>query len=179
MMYMIRGDYRGAGRVGFDRGGGVVATAGADGKPTASRPTTVQTPTSPPAPTPTPPPTHNNANNPQQRHAEVPRLTPAHYEAMALFNELAASDALRLDHMLQPGEIQLLSNHTQLHTRAAFEDYDDVDLRRHLLRLWLAPEGERPLPDSYREIYGGEVAPGRRGGIRVEGTVEHISLEAA
>ena len=180
MMYMIRGDYRGAGRVGFDRGGGCCGYCGsgrqANGISTHNRANTHK----PSCPNPhTPPPTHNNANNPQQRHAEVPRLTPAHYEAMALFNELAASDALRLDHMLQPGEIQLLSNHTQLHTRAAFEDYDDVDLRRHLLRLWLAPEGERPLPDSYREIYGGEVAPGRRGGIRVEGTVEHISLEAA
>ena len=181
-----------------------------------------------------------------QRHAEVPRLTPAHYEAMALFNQLAASDELRLDMMLQPGEIQVLSNHTALHTRSAFEDWDDVDQRRHLLRLWLAPANDRPLPDSYKEIYGGGievrrglgsarvrvsvvclpfllqaapsargVAPsaavvcacqlrgppsrhpwltrrsvppvppnhaptqiGNRGGIHVEGTVEHISLEA-
>jgi hypothetical protein len=36
--------------------------------------------------------------------------------------------------MLQPGEIQLLNNHTQLHARSEFIDYDDVDLRRHLLR---------------------------------------------
>lgn len=113
-----------------------------------------------------------------QRHAEVPRLTKAHYEAMELFNQLAASDELRLDHLLQPGEIQLLSNHTQLHTRAAFEDWDDVDQRRHLLRLWLAPEDDRPLPDSYSEIYGGSVEVGNRGGILVAGTVEHISLEA-
>lgn len=53
---------------------------------------------------------------------------------MELFNQLAASDELRMDHLLQPGEIQVLSNHTQLHTRAAFEDWDDVDQRRHLLR---------------------------------------------
>jgi alpha-ketoglutarate-dependent taurine dioxygenase len=51
-----------------------------------------------------------------------------------LFNKLAASDELRLDYMLQPGEIQLLNNHTQLHARSEFVDYDDVDLRRHLLR---------------------------------------------
>ncbi|KIZ05655.1 hypothetical protein MNEG_2302 [Monoraphidium neglectum] len=113
-----------------------------------------------------------------QRHAEVPRLTKAHYEAMELFNQLARSDELRQDHMLQPGEIELLSNHTQLHTRAAFEDYDDVDQRRHLLRLWLAPAVDRPLPESYKEIYGGSVEVGNRGGIHVEGTEEHISLEA-
>jgi Taurine catabolism dioxygenase TauD, TfdA family len=42
-----------------------------------------------------------------------------------------------MDYLLQPGEIQLLSNHTCLHTRSAFVDYDDVDQRRHLLR-WVA-----------------------------------------
>ena len=42
---------------------------------------------------------------------------------MALFNEIASSDALRMDSMLQPGDIQLLNNHTQLHTRAEFEDF--------------------------------------------------------
>jgi len=58
-----------------------------------------------------------------QRHADVPRLTQQHYEAMALFNEIACSDALRMDYMLQPGDVQLLNNHTQLHTRAKFEDF--------------------------------------------------------
>jgi hypothetical protein len=82
---------------------------------------------------------------------------------MELFNQLARSDELRQDHMLQPGEIELLSNHTQLHTRAAFEDYDDVDQRRHLLRLWLAPAVDRPLPESYKEIYGGSVEVRARG----------------
>ena len=42
---------------------------------------------------------------------------------MALFNEIASSDALRMDSTLQPGDIQLLNNHTQLHTRAEFEDF--------------------------------------------------------
>ncbi len=46
-----------------------------------------------------------------QRHSEVPRLTPAHYEAMDLFTSLASSDELRLDGVLQPGDIQILSNH--------------------------------------------------------------------
>lgn len=58
-----------------------------------------------------------------QRHPDVPRLTQQHHEAMALFNEIASSDALRMDAMLQPGDIQLLNNHTQLHTRAEFEDF--------------------------------------------------------
>lgn len=46
-----------------------------------------------------------------QRHPEVPKFTPAHYEAMEMFTALASSDELRLDGVLQPGDIQLLSNH--------------------------------------------------------------------
>jgi hypothetical protein len=59
-----------------------------------------------------------------QRHAEVPRLTAAQKEALRLYNALALSDRLRLDLLLKPGDIQLLSNHTQLHTRSAFDDYE-------------------------------------------------------
>ena len=35
----------------------------------------------------------------------------------------AQSDALRLDFVLQPGDIQLLSNFVMLHTRTQYEDY--------------------------------------------------------
>lgn len=58
-----------------------------------------------------------------QRHAEVPRMTEKQYEALRLYNALALSDKLRLDLMLQEGDIQLLSNHTQIHTRSAFVDH--------------------------------------------------------
>ncbi len=57
-----------------------------------------------------------------QRFAEVPRLTKAQFEAMDLFNELAGSEELKITYMLQPGDIQLLSNHTVLHHRGAFRD---------------------------------------------------------
>jgi hypothetical protein len=44
--------------------------------------------------------------------------------------------------------------------------------------LWLAPAVDRPLPEEYLDIYGGSVEIGARGGIKVEGTQEHISLVA-
>lgn len=60
-------------------------------------------------------------------------------EALRLYNALALSDRLRLDIMLQPGDIQLLSNHTQLHTRSAFVDHPVTDLLTnttfHLLQM--------------------------------------------
>ena len=78
-----------------------------------------------------------------QRHADVPRLTQQHYEAMALFNEIASSDTLRMDYMLQPGDVQLLNNHTQLHTRAKFEDFPVSawhcwQPKCDLLRVWIS-----------------------------------------
>lgn len=50
--------------------------------------------------------------------------------------------------------------------------------RRHLLRLWIAPPVERPLPDAYLEIYGGSVDVGNRGGIKVAGYKPTVPLEA-
>jgi len=38
-------------------------------------------------------------------------------------------------------DIQLLHNHTILHARSAYEDWPEVERKRHLLRLWLSPAG--------------------------------------
>lgn len=54
----------------------------------------------------------------------------------------------------------------------------DDKLKRHLLRLWIAPEDDRPLPDKYKEILGGSVEQGHRGGIIVKGTDLKITAEA-
>ena len=59
-----------------------------------------------------------------QRHPEVPRLTEKQKEALSYFNALARSDDLRMDWTLQPGDIQLLYNHTMLHNRTAFTDHE-------------------------------------------------------
>ena len=50
-------------------------------------------------------------------------MTEKQFEALRLYNALALSDKLRLDLMLQPGDLQLLSNHTQVHTRSAYVDH--------------------------------------------------------
>lgn len=113
-----------------------------------------------------------------QRHADVPRLTPAHHEAMALFNELASSPELAYRAQLQQGDVQLLSNHIALHYRAAFVDDLASGKQRHLLRLWLSPAEGQPLPEAYSEIMGGSTAPGKRGGIFIQGAEPHIPLEA-
>jgi hypothetical protein len=111
-----------------------------------------------------------------RRFPGVAPLTPSHVEALNLFDKLANDPQLNLMMELQPGDIQLVHNHTILHDRTAFEDYPEPERKRHLLRLWLAPSGARPLPEVYAERFG-SITPGRRGGIVVPGSKPTIPFE--
>jgi hypothetical protein len=113
-----------------------------------------------------------------QRFPEARRLEPEDIAALDLFDELANDPDLRLDMQLRPGDMQFVHNHTILHDRTAFEDWPEPERRRHLLRLWLAAPGARPLPPIYAERYG-SVTVGDRGGIICPGTRLHAPLEPA
>lgn len=85
-----------------------------------------------------------------QRFPEVPRLTDQQLEAMDLIDELVASDRFRLDMDFRPGDIQFLNNHLVLHSRTGFEDFDEPERKRHLLRLWLRTPGYAEIPDFFK-----------------------------
>ena len=72
------------------------------------------------------------------RHSDVPPLTPLEQDLLDTYEAIASEPGIYLEMDLQPGDIQLLSNHTNLHARTEYEDYDDPGQRRHLLRLWLS-----------------------------------------
>jgi hypothetical protein len=110
-----------------------------------------------------------------QRFPEARRLTDADFEALDMLADLAGDPELRLDMNFMPGDIQFLHNHTILHARSEYEDWPEVERKRHLLRLWLAPPDARPLPPVFAECYGG-VTIGDRGGIICEGTHLHAPL---
>ncbi|HKP82632.1 MAG TPA: TauD/TfdA family dioxygenase, partial [Pyrinomonadaceae bacterium] len=111
-----------------------------------------------------------------RRFPGVAPLTPSHIEALNLFDELANDPRLNLMMELQPGDIQLVHNHTILHDRTAFEDYPEPERKRHLLRLWLAPRTARPLPEVYAERFG-STTPGDRGGVVVPGSKPTIPFD--
>lgn len=69
-------------------------------------------------------------------------------EALDCFNELALRPDLRLDVMLEPGDLSIINNYTVLHTRSAFFDGDIESEKRLLLRLWLSTDFQRPVVDS-------------------------------
>jgi hypothetical protein len=111
-----------------------------------------------------------------QRFPEVPRLAPHDIEALEMFDDLANDKELRLDMELRPGDMQFLHNHTCLHDRTAFVDWPEPERKRHLLRLWLAAPGARPLPPVYNARYGSTTI-GDRGGIICEQTRLHSPLD--
>jgi hypothetical protein len=111
-----------------------------------------------------------------RRFPGVAPLTPIQIEALDLFDELANDPKLTLMMELQPGDIQLVHNHTILHDRTAFEDYPEPERKRHLLRLWLAPPTARPLPEVYAERFG-SITPGDRGGVVVRGSKPTIPFQ--
>ena len=111
-----------------------------------------------------------------QRFPEARRLTAEDHAALDRFDDLANDQTLRLDIIFRPGDIQFVHNHTILHDRTGFVDWPEPERKRHLLRLWLAAPGARPLPPVYAERYG-SVEIGDRGGIICPGTALHAPLE--
>jgi hypothetical protein len=111
-----------------------------------------------------------------RRFPGVAPLTPTQVAALDLLDELANDSSLNLMMELQPGDIQLVHNHTLLHDRTAFEDFPEPERRRHLLRVWIAPPEARPLPEVFAERFG-SVTPGDRGGVSVEGSTPTISFD--
>jgi hypothetical protein len=112
-----------------------------------------------------------------RRFADVPPLSPIQIEALDLFDSLANDPSLHLFMEFQPGDIQIVHNHTILHDRTAFDDWPDAERKRHLLRLWLAPTNAHPLPSVYAERFG-SVVPGDRGGVVVRGMTRTAPLDA-
>ncbi|OGA22404.1 MAG: hypothetical protein A3I02_06675 [Betaproteobacteria bacterium RIFCSPLOWO2_02_FULL_67_26] len=72
-------------------------------------------------------------------------LTELEASVLDAFDEIAAREAMRLDMALQPGDVQLLNNRTVLHARTGWEDHDDPQRKRLMLRLWLEPADPWPL----------------------------------
>ena len=81
--------------------------------------------------------------------------------ALVVIEMLAKRDDLRLDMTLEIGDLQLLNNYTNFHSRSEFIDFDEPEKRRHLLRMWLQSKVRRPLSWALANRYG-TAAPYRR-----------------
>lgn len=98
----------------------------------------------------------------------VPPMTPLQQEALDAVDAMANSPEFMLDMMFEPGDLQFVNNHVLVHGRTAFEDYDEPDRKRHLLRLWLSMANSRPLDPAMARTWGNTAAGAIRGGIGTE-----------
>ncbi len=112
-----------------------------------------------------------------QRFDELPRHSPLLLEALDTFSQMARDLCYHMD--FRPGDIQFLHNHVTVHSRTEFVDYDEPDKKRHLLRLWLATPGGRPLPAAMWNRYGPHMKAKRpAGGVMLPDTVLKTPLDA-
>ena len=69
-------------------------------------------------------------------------------EAFELFKKTAIRDDLVFRTMLEPGDLQFLNNRVVLHGRTRFEDFPELERKRHMLRVWLKMPDWVPWPDN-------------------------------
>lgn len=99
-------------------------------------------------------------------------ITEIEREAMEFLNVTAGREDLRLDMTLEPGDMQFLNNHLILHSRTSYEDFDEPDRKRHLLRLWLNTREGRKLAPEFADRFGkgvGMGVPDKRSAAKVGG----------
>jgi hypothetical protein len=86
-----------------------------------------------------------------QQHSAAPRLNDDQTAALSLVEIIANDPAFHIEMAFQPGDVQLLNNSTVLHSREEYTDDEDLDRRRHLLRLWLTTD----TPSAHELLRGG------------------------
>ena len=87
-----------------------------------------------------------------QRFSQVPRLTDDQIEAMDLFSSLALSKKFRLDMEFQRGDMQFLNNHYTVHSRTEYQDYPEIERRRHLVRVLLFTPSYDDVPKHTQDL---------------------------
>ena len=75
-------------------------------------------------------------------------------EALDAFDQVMHEPSMRIEMMLEPGDIQFANNYAVLHSRTEFEDVQDEARRRFMWRLWLKMPNARVLAPEF---------PGRNG----------------
>ncbi|WGI22454.1 TauD/TfdA family dioxygenase [Amylibacter sp. IMCC11727] len=75
-------------------------------------------------------------------------LSSVEIEALDTFDRIMHDPKLRIDMMLEPGDLQFANNYAVLHSRTDFEDHMEEEKRRKMLRLWLKMDNARtPGPE--------------------------------
>ena len=96
----------------------------------------------------------------------LPDMTDLERRALDAIEATAALPGMSLRIRQQPGDILFLNNWVTLHRRSAFEDHEEQERKRHILRVWLSPPNNRPIAAEFADNYGATAANTVRGGMR-------------
>ena len=94
------------------------------------------------------------------------KITPEQREAMELLDAIVKRPEFMYSMRLEPGDLQILSNYTALHSRTEFQDWPELERKRLLYRLWLSTPDGPPLPEGWQGFWESIEAGVVRGGIR-------------
>lgn len=67
-------------------------------------------------------------------------------QAISALEDVFSDPTLQFQFMMEAGQIQYVNNKAIGHSRTEFEDFDDPDSRRHLVRIWMREKGGRAYP---------------------------------
>lgn len=109
----------------------------------------------------------------QRDFPDIPRLTDDQQRMIELLESLFPDPTYCYSMELEPGDLQMVNNYHVIHSRTEFEDHDEPDLKRHLLRLWLCIPNCPAIPDSWIVQAKQTTANTLRGGLRGS----HVSEE--
>ena len=96
---------------------------------------------------------------------DLPPLQLRQREAIEYVQALANDPRFYGEMMFEPGDMQFMNNHVMYHSRTEFEDYEDADRKRHLIRLWLSVPNSRALNDAMSAVYRDRRPGAVRGGF--------------
>jgi len=97
---------------------------------------------------------------------DLPEMTQAQQDAMNQLEALAESPKMSVKFRQEPGDLLFLNNWVTFHRRDDFQDADEPNLKRHLLRAWLSVPNSRPLNPMFADNYGNTAAGSIRGGMQ-------------
>lgn len=96
---------------------------------------------------------------------ELPDMTPRQKEALDFLDAVCAEPELCYKFRQQPGDMLFVNNFVNFHSRTEFEDHQEPEKKRLLLRIWLSVPNSRPLPPEFAGSFGQTGAGEIRGGI--------------
>lgn len=76
-------------------------------------------------------------------------LSRVEVEALDVFDGIIHDESIRLDMMLEPGDMLFANNYSVMHSRTSFEDFEEPEKRRKLVRLWVKMANARKLAPDF------------------------------